>query len=97
MKFHCPICNKKLYETKKYHDYQCYNDVNHFYIHNMKNDKIAGMIFRLNDFVVDIDFDRNTSIIRQRWGWKSRSININNAFQPDFSDLKKLKQKLKFY
>lgn len=103
----CKICDSEMLPLKKviknitYYDFKCHEELmSHLFIERVLNDKVIILKARLSseeeDIVFKIDFDNPRIEI---WSDTSSdfpdSIIINTAFNPDFSDLNKLKLKIK--
>ena len=108
----CPICNKKLTTNRsfsyknnkysKYTDYECKYKEDHFFVKriNCRMTNESKVKIRLSDetslisYYLKINYDENTSEV---WVKDSNKITINQVFVPDYSDLTKLKEKIKTY
>lgn len=101
MKNICPICLKHLNESRRdnkdYVDYKCHGDSDddHFYVHRILNGDIIKIKFRIDDMYLKINFDEGFS---QAWPIDSLiqdRVTVNHALELDFSDLEKIKSKIK--
>lgn len=106
MKHICPICHKKTIldrddKDDTSQDYACRTDNDHHaYFYRVRNNQMTRLKVRLNDNGVKLYLklycDQNRFEV-----WTSnlsgKRINININFVPDFSDLDKLKEKIKIY
>jgi hypothetical protein len=107
MEHQCPICQNKLEPQENkilYQDYVCrYNLDSHSFIYRYRPavNEVAQLKVRITDddgsklyFKVYYDQDRSEVWTRTN---DNQRINIEHAFVPDYSDLDKLKQKIRTY
>lgn len=100
----CPLCNDYLSgdtTPNKHTDYSCVKSADHYYAKRIKNDELTKIKFRLTDpdgkkLYIKINYDQG---ITQVWTKSNNNIRseIQSVFEPDFSDIEKLKNKLKTY
>ena len=105
MEHKCPICQHPTViqkEDKSYADYICRtNNDEHVYLYRVKGGEVTQLKVRFSEpdgsklyFKVLYDQDRSEVWTKSN---DNERINIGKAFVPDFSDLDKLKQKVKMY
>lgn len=93
----CPICK---YECQKYNndyseDFNCFLKNDHSYAVRMKENKITKLKILVKEYMMNyylkIDYENNVTEI-----WSSSHTNRIKVppFNMDFSDLKKIKQKI---
>lgn len=100
----CPICKNTLSvsdtSTQSYADYHC-NHKDHFFAKRMMMGQLIKVKLRVPDkdnppLYIKVNFDDNSTQV-----WKKHStiprINIDHACKLDFSDLDKIKNKIKTY
>lgn len=101
----CPLCHAPLTEdapsTSGSIDYHCMRADDHYYAHRVKNNEITKVKVRFTEFDGDrltfkINYDQGTC---QFWTQRSEHnrTEIQTIFTPDFSDIDKLKTKIKTY
>lgn len=99
----CPLChNEMICESKllaPIADYICRNKEDHWFAERVENTKIIYMKMRINEnersYYLIINYTKN---IMQVWSHKDRRrILIRHVFVPNFSNLDKLKNKIKTY
>jgi len=88
----------------KYQDYSCRNDLDtHMYIHRAKNEQILQLKIRITEadgtkICCKMYYDQCCAEV---WTGnsndKSNRVKIDQVFDIDFSDLEKLKKKIKMY
>lgn len=105
----CPICKLKLVQTPnpKHADFRCYKDDSHFFAKRLTLNhesldapellkvKVKFQIGNESPWYLRVNYDQNTSEV-----WTEENpirIVINQVFNPDFSDLIKLKEKIRTY
>jgi hypothetical protein len=101
----CPICQIKLtyYGASDNTDYECYPPaVDHHYAERVVENKTAIIKIRLgsiNDRIaIRINYNKNlTEVWRVGPPATSKKTIINHTFVPDFSDLNKLRDKIRTY
>lgn len=105
MTTNCPICNQKLTpintpDALLYNEYRCRQD-DHFFTSRMKGDQILKVKVRLgsdatNDkLFLRVEYDKGTTEV---WTKSySDKVTISETMVPDFSDLKRLRNKIKTY
>ena len=106
----CPICNRVLIRDHmiKYIDYSCKNNTNnHFYAKRLVEDVLTKVKLRLTDksgekIYVKFNYDLNnfevwSKMPDKNFDFAPKRILINGTFIPDFSDIEKLKSKIKVY
>ena len=105
MKHICPICNQSTHldrNDKSFKDYICRTNLDeHVYMYRMIKNVMTQMKVRFTDLdgtklYFKILYDQDRSEVWTKPNDKER-INIGKAFIPDFSDIDKLKQKIKVY
>lgn len=106
----CPICQKQLrkHDMIKYIDHECRTE-EHFYGKRIIQGEMTKLKLRITEpegekFYIKFNYDRDLTEV---WSIKivngyevhdkSKRIPIIGTFVPDFSDLEKLKQKIKTY
>lgn len=101
-KFNCPICQSELVlENKtKSKDYSCISD-DHFYAHRVKENTITKLKVRFvepngNKLYFKINYDLGISEVWTKAN-DNRRTTIDTIFTPDFTDINKLKSKIKTY
>ena len=107
MEYNCPICQRKLTKEHKisHIDYHCYPPLlDHHYAKRVdRENKLLQVKIRLteeNDTTLyyKIDLEENQSYVWTKPGAIDKNrIKIDYAIIPDFTDLEKLKLKLKTY
>ena len=99
----CPLCQKDLdIENKiKYIDYSCTTSDDHYFAKRIKGDEMIKMKVRFTDpdgekLYFKINYDLGGS---QVWTKSNDNIRteIQSVFIPDFSDITKLKNKIRTY
>lgn len=105
----CPICHHEMEMTHliSYKDYYCRGGDEHFYGKRVKNNVLTKLKIRFKEvsgekIYIKFNYDLNSM---QVWSKKpgdfddSRDarIPIEGTFEPDFSDINKLKSKIKVY
>lgn len=87
-------------------DWECAIYSDHFFAKRILNNKVSILKIRLNDFefklFLKVDFDKNISQVWTKsnelnYKIRIKPIEVGFAFQPDFADLSKLRQKIKTY
>lgn len=104
MNYVCPICHKNLFKSERQYfvgeDLECVVYSDHYFAGRISDEKFSLIKIRLNDgahkLFMRVNFDDNISYFWTKQG-DLNPIKINCAVQPDFSDLSKLKQKIKTY
>jgi hypothetical protein len=105
MKYQCPICQNEMVidEHKiKYVDYVCRFDLDdHLYMHRVCQDKIMQLKIRFTEpdhsrIYVKIYYDQGKSEVWTR-SQDNERIKIGHVFDLDFSEIDKLKRKIKTY
>ncbi len=102
LQFHCPICQRVLTEEHKisYIDYYCSpSREDHHYAVRFKGDEVIKMKVRLTDsqstLYVKMNFDEGYLEV---WTKENQNrIKINQTFTPDFTEIDKLKTKIRTY
>ncbi len=103
----CPICTKDMIEENKikYIDYYCRERADHFYACRILNNEQIKIKMRFTDTLengtkeklfLKVNFDEGTSQVWTKNNDNNR-IQIDQIFNPDFSDLDKLKVKIRTY
>lgn len=104
-KYFCPICQDELKPdpSRQHTDYACYggDDGNHLYIHRVKDEQITKIKVRLMEpggekLYFKINYDHGFSEIWTKANDTNRN-RIDSIFDPDFSDVEKLKTKIRTY
>jgi len=104
----CLICNKKLEREDnssikrkwaKQHDFICRNDSKHFFAMRRMGETVVKLKFRIEDddesnIFVQLNYDQSFTEI---WKKDSNKIKIESFPSLDFSDIEKLKKKIKTY
>ena len=108
----CPICNQETKFTGdessdrsslySYEDYGCQANMDgHSYIYRIVDGTLTYLKVRLNDesgapLFLRVLYDQDIAEVWSKSGF-GKKINIGKAFVPDFSDLDRLKNKIKLY
>lgn len=104
----CKICESELIQSIKtiknihYHDYKCNENLDHhLYIEREIDGELITLKVRLSLDNEDIIFKINyNECITEIWNTRSEypeKIIINTILNPDYSDLNKLKSKIKTF
>jgi hypothetical protein len=105
MEHKCPICQQPTFvdkQEKSHADYICRTDQDqHVYMYRFKNNEVSQLKVRITEpdgskLYFKVLYDQDRSEVWTKTNDHER-INIGKAFVPDFSDLDKLKGKLKMY
>jgi hypothetical protein len=102
MQKNCPICNNPLEPSYKdqeffFTDRRCATSKSiseHFYIERLLNstNEIVKMKLRIDNTFLKINYDTKTT---QMWEIDKEIVSVDGIFEPDFSDIDKLKRKIK--
>jgi len=101
----CPICHQPTQidrDEKNFKDYICRTDVDkHVYMYRIVKDTMTQLKVRMTEedgskLYFKVLYDQDRSEVWTKTNDNER-INIGKAFVPDFSDLDKLKVKIKTY
>lgn len=102
-KLTCPICDKELSveEYDGYKDYHCRSRFDHHYGVRIKDDEILKVKVRLTDedgscIFFKINYDEKVTQVWTLMNQVNR-VAVPHIFEPDFTDLSKLKLKMKTY
>lgn len=100
----CPICQNSLSEEEVFHqseekDFVCHKE-NHFFGARLKDNKPIALKLRLTDgkdkLYLRINYEANYSSIWTKAD-EPRPIKVPGVISSDFSDLDKIKRKIKTY
>lgn len=101
----CPICKEHLVpvdsSSNTYNDYHCTTGKNHFFAKRLAMGQLLKVKLRLPDqgnsyLYMKVNFDENSTQVWKKSSEKQR-INIDHATSLDFSDIEKIKNKIKTY
>ena len=107
MEHNCPICQSQLEPQDHkilYQDYLCKKNIDHhayMYRYRPAQNEMVQLKVRITDedgskIYFKVYYDQNRSEVWTRSNDNQR-ITIDHAFVPDYSDLEKLKQKIRTY
>jgi hypothetical protein len=105
MEHKCPICQQPTFpqkEEKNHADYICRTNTDeHVYLYRVRNGEMTQLKVRITEpngskIYFKVMYDQDRSEVWTRANDEER-INIGKAFVPDFSNLDRLKQKIKMY
>lgn len=104
---HCVICKKEMEidERPKYSDYTCRTEDDHFFAKRIKDDTLLKLKVRFSEsgskIYLKINFDEGFSEVWSNTNTKGHNntqrVRIDSIFEPDFSDIQKIKSKIITY
>lgn len=104
MKNICPICQRELSrvsnEIQFESTYGCTNRPNddmidHYYGYRVSGDELISSKIRIGNLVLQIMYEEGISRVWTLGTEESKKVKINYILEPDFSDLEKIKRKIK--
>lgn len=101
-KYSCPICHLEMKPSDKPYknDFNCKASDDHIYIHRIKDDQISKIkiVFSDNDnrLFMKVNYDEGFTEVWTKSNNDYRTV-IQSVFTPDFSDIERLKSKIKTY
>lgn len=104
MKNICPICQRELSrvsdETQIESIYGCTNRpkdsiTDHYYGYKILGDELISSKVRIGNLVIQILYREGISKVWTFGAEESKKVKINFILEPDFSDLEKIKRKIR--